>query len=120
MQVNFDTEAEFIGITGKISQWNHMRILSDEFRKRNKTIIIGGSFASLSPDRVRPYSDILVRGKIEEIADQVFREIASGLGKAEYEGTQPGLSSLVPRWNPYPNDRALSGAVQISRGYPYF
>lgn len=119
-EVNLNTDADFIGLTGKISQWPHMKELSEEFRKREKTVIIGGSYASLSYDAVRPYSDILIRGEIEEIADEMFQEIASGNHKREYEGTQPDLStSPLPRWDLYPNDKALLGAVQISRGCPF-
>ncbi|WP_420317660.1 radical SAM protein [Ekhidna sp.] len=118
--INYDTDADFIAITGKISQWNHMKLLSLEFKKRGKTVIIGGSYASLSFEKVRPFCDILIRGEIEEIADQVFSEISSGNWKAEYIGTQPDMSfSPVPRWDLYPNERALMGSIQISRGCPF-
>ncbi len=119
-QVDYDTDAEFIAITGKISQWNHMVEISTEFRKRGKTIILGGSYASLSYDRVRSYCDILVRGEIENIADEMFKEIASGNWKSEYEGTQADLAKTpLPNWSLYPNEKALLGSVQISRGCPF-
>ena len=66
--VDYDTDADFIGITGKVSQWGRMRSIAGEFRARGKTVVIGGHYASLSPEAVRPHCDILIRGEMEEIA----------------------------------------------------
>ncbi len=118
--VDLDTSADFICITGKITQWGRMRALAGEFRKRRKTVIFGGPFASLSPEVVRPHCDILVRGEIEEMAEEFFADLRSGDWKSDYEGGKPDLSlSPVPRWDLYPNDRAALGAVQTSRGCPF-
>jgi radical SAM superfamily enzyme YgiQ (UPF0313 family) len=118
--VDLDTSADFVGITGKISQFAHMVSLSREFRARGKTVLIGGPFATLSPAVVRPHCDILVRGEIEEIAPEIFGDLASRRWKDEYVGNKPSLDlSPVPRWDLYHNDRALLGTVQTSRGCPF-
>ena len=118
--VDFDTTATFIGITGKVTQWGHMRAIADEFRRRGKVVLIGGPFASLSPDVVRPHCDILVRGEIEEIAAQIFSDLREGRWQSEYQGEKPDIGlSPVPRWDLYPNDRALTGILQTSRGCPF-
>src|SRR5947209_14572378 len=64
--VDFDTSADLVGITGKVSQWGGMKRIADEFRRRGKTVVIGGPYASLSPEAVRPHCDILIRGEMEE------------------------------------------------------
>jgi radical SAM superfamily enzyme YgiQ (UPF0313 family) len=118
--IDFDTDADFVGITGKISQWGRMRSIAGEFRRRGRTVIIGGPYASLSPDVVRPHCDILIRGEIEEIAAEIFADLRSGTWKDEYVGTRPDLrTSPLPRWNLYPNDRAQLGTLQTSRGCPF-
>ena len=118
--IDFDTDADYIGITGKVSQWHRMKAVATEFRRRGKTVLIGGPYASLSPESVRPHCDILVRGEIEEIAPQIFADLISGDWKREYVGTRPDLrTSPIPRWDLYPNDRAIMGAVQTSRGCPF-
>jgi hypothetical protein len=66
--VDFDASADFVGITGKVSQWGRMQAIAAEFRRRGKTVIIGGPYASLAPETVRPHCDILIRGEMEEIA----------------------------------------------------
>jgi radical SAM family protein/uncharacterized protein DUF4070 len=118
--INFDSTADYIGITGKVSQWGRLRDVADEFRRRGKIVIIGGPYASLSPEDVRPHCDILVRGEIEEIAGQIFSDLRSGDWQDEYVGTKPDLRmSPMPRWDLYPNGQALMGSVQTSRGCPF-
>jgi len=118
--IDFDIDADYIGITGKVNQKNRMIEISNEFRKRGKIVIMGGSFVSLSPNVMRKYCDILVRGEIEEIAEKLFNDLLNNNYKAEYFGTKPNLSlSPIPRWDLYPNHRAASGSIQTSRGCPY-
>ncbi|MEM7309099.1 MAG: radical SAM protein [Planctomycetota bacterium] len=118
--VDFDHPADFIGITGKVAQEYRMIELADEFRRRGKTVIIGGPYASLSPDDVRGHCDVLVLGELEGIAEEFFADLDAGSWKQEYKGDKPDIAdSPVPRWDLYPNDRALLGAVQTSRGCPF-
>lgn len=118
--VEFESDADYIGITGKVTQWGRMRSIAAEFRRRGKVVIFGGPFASLSPEVVQPYCDILIRGEMEEIAPDFFSDLRSGKWKGEYVGNKPDLSfSPVPRWDLYPNDRAILGALQTSRGCPF-
>lgn len=118
--INFDIGTDFVGITGKVSQWGRMKAIARRFRERGVTVIIGGPFASLSPETVRPHCDILVRGEIEEIAEGLFSDLREGQWKEEYIGTKPDLrSSPIPRWDLYANSRAVAGTVQTSRGCPF-
>ncbi|MGA2213470.1 MAG: radical SAM protein [Bryobacteraceae bacterium] len=118
--VDFDTTADFVGITGKISQERRMIELAREFRRRGKIVIFGGPYASLSPGRLRGECDILVQGELENIADELFSDLRSGAWQREYIGDKPDLrESPIPRWDLYPNHRALSGTLQTSRGCPF-
>jgi hypothetical protein len=118
--VNFDHHAESILITGKISQRRRMAAIAAEFRRRGKRIVIGGPFASLSPDLVRDHCDVLVRGEAEGVAEQLFADLRARKPKDEYVGDKPDLSRTPPpRWDLYRNDRALLGAIQTSRGCPF-
>jgi radical SAM superfamily enzyme YgiQ (UPF0313 family) len=118
--VDFDCPADFVGLTSKGSQARRLLELAQSFRQRGKTVIIGGPYASLLPEVVRPHCDILVRGEIEAIAPQLFADLRTGYWQAEYVGGWPDLRlSPIPRWDLYPHDRALSGCVQTSRGCPF-
>lgn len=120
MPVDFESDADFIGITGKSSQRTGMLRLAREFRKRGKTVIIGGPYVTLSPEQLREHCDILVRGELESIAERFFEDLRNGGYADDYYGEAADLSdSPPPRWDLYPVDRALQGCVQTSRGCPF-
>lgn len=118
--VDYDHPADWIAVTGKVSQRRRMAAIADEFRRRGKRVIIGGPYASLSPARAREHCDILVCGEAEEIAAELFADLRGGNPRDCYTGEKPDLSlSPTPRFDLYPNERALVGALQTSRGCPF-
>jgi radical SAM superfamily enzyme YgiQ (UPF0313 family) len=118
--INFDQPADWIGITGKVNQRRRITAIATEFRRRGKRVIIGGPYASLSPDTLRPYCDILVRGEVEAIGERLFADLRTGCVSEEYVGDRPELAhSPTPRWDLYNNERALIGTLQTSRGCPF-
>ena len=118
--VDLNHPASVIGITGKVSQFPRMVELARAFKQRGKIVIIGGPYASLSPDEVRPHADVLVVGEFEEIAAKVFADLSAGTPQKQYDGGRPDLkSSPIPRWDLYPNGRSMVAQVQTSRGCPF-
>lgn len=118
--VDYDHPADWIAITGKVSQRQRMFAIANEFRRRGKRVVIGGPYASLSPAHLRDYCDVMVCGEAEEVAAELFNDLRAGRPKDTYYGEKPDLAlTPAPRWDLYPNDRALLGAVQTSRGCPF-
>jgi radical SAM superfamily enzyme YgiQ (UPF0313 family) len=112
--------ADFVAITGKVSQRKRMIELAAEFRRRGRIVMIGGSFASLNPEEMQPHADILVTGEIEQLAPKLFSDLARGDWSARYDGGQADLTgSPIPRWDLYPTHRAVLGALQTTRGCPF-
>jgi hypothetical protein len=117
---DLETDADYVGITGKMNQRARMLQLAREFRRRGKVVIMGGPYASLSPEHLRDACDVLVQGEIEEIAPELFADLRESRWKDAYHGGRPELgSSPVPKWSMYPNHRALIGTIQTSRGCPF-
>jgi hypothetical protein len=118
--IDFDAPVDYVGITGMVSQWQRMKAIAREFRKRGRVVIIGGPQATLRADDVRPHCQILVRGEIEEIADGLFEDLRTGNWKTEYVAATPqSIDAPLPRLDLYPNERTLTGAIQTSRGCPF-
>ncbi len=119
-EADLDMDVDFVGLTGKFNQGKRMIEIADHFRSRGTKVLIGGPFASLSPEVVRDHCDVLIIGELEEIMDTFFQELDDGSYKSEYVTDKPDLAqSPVPRWDLYPNERALGGCVQTSRGCPF-
>jgi radical SAM superfamily enzyme YgiQ (UPF0313 family) len=118
--VDLEAEVDFVAITGKVTQRGRMIALAEEFRRRGRTVLIGGPFATLSPDDMRPHADILVTGEMEELAPRLFADLASGRWQAGYDGGRADIRlAPMPRWDLYPVDRAQLGALQTTRGCPF-
>src|SRR4051812_3897203 len=118
--IDFDSDAEFIAITGKVSQRSRMYSIARDFRRKGKVVLIGGPFATLNPEDVRPHADILVIGELEELAPQLFADLASGKWEALYDGGRADMRlTPIPRWDLYDVRRAQAGALQTSRGCPF-
>ena len=118
--IDFDHPADFVGITGKVTQAHRMLEVAAEFRRRGKVVLLGGPCVSLSPELFCGHCDILVRGELESIAHELFTDLELGRWKSEYFGDRGGLAlTPMPRWDLYPTERALSGCIQTSRGCPF-
>ena len=118
--VDLDSEADFIGLTGKSAQLEGIRRLSAHFRARGKTVLVGGPLASLNPAAVRPHADVLFTGEMEDIAPSFFADLEVGTWKDSYAGGQADITkSPVPRWDLYPVRKAMLGGLQTTRGCPF-
>lgn len=118
--VDLDANVDFVAITGKVTQRGRMIALAHEFRRRGRTVLIGGPFATLSPLDMRPHADILVTGELEELAPRLFADLAGGSWQDRYDGGRADIRlAPMPRWDLYPVDRAQLGALQTTRGCPF-
>jgi radical SAM superfamily enzyme YgiQ (UPF0313 family) len=118
--VNYDTAAQVVAITAKVSQRARMKVLAAEFRRRGKLVLVGGPHVSLWPDDIRGHADVVVIGEMEDIAAEIFADMEAGRPKPEYRGGKPDLrNSPLPRWDLYPFKPGMAGQVQTSRGCPF-
>jgi radical SAM superfamily enzyme YgiQ (UPF0313 family) len=118
--IDLDTDADVIGISANVSQAMRALEIADAFRRRGRLVVMGGPHVSLAPELFEGKADCLVVGEFEPIADTVFSDMRRGALKPRYDGAKADLRrSPIPRWDLYPNDRAVGGVVQTSRGCPF-
>src|ERR1700686_1298582 len=63
--VDYNVDAEIIGITGYIIQITRVFEIADRFRALGKTVVIGGPMANLLPHECRQHCDVLFEGEAE-------------------------------------------------------
>ena len=119
--VDFDTDADVVGITGFVVHKRRMFELAAAFRRRGKLVVAGGPFATLCPEELRGQVDVLVVGEAEYTWPQFVRDYEAGAWQAEYrqEEKPSMLDSPRPRFELLKAARYRSMAIQFARGCPY-
>jgi len=93
-EVDFDVEADIVGVTGYIVHKQRMLEIVDEFRRRGRFVVIGGPYASLCPEELRGCCDVLFVDEAEETWPQFLADFAAGRWYAEYRPAEkPDLTT---------------------------
>ena len=82
--VDFDTDADVIGLTGYVVHKARILELAAEFRRRGKLVVAGGPLATLCPEELRDAVDVLFVGEAEYTWPRFLDELAVGFAQAEY------------------------------------
>lgn len=122
--IEYNTSYDIVGITGFPSHLEQARKISERFRKLGVFVVCGGPSASISPERWRPYADVLIIGEAERIWPQFLADYLAGNHKTEYRETERFdlIDAPVADYSgisPEIISQYVCGIVQTSRGCPY-
>jgi len=119
-QIDFETDAEIIGITGYIIQMAHVFKIADRFRALGKTVVLGGPMANLVPGQCRRHCDVLFEGEAEYTWPRFLGNYLEGNAADHYhqEETIHLPDSPPPRLDILKRSYA-HGIVQCTRGCPF-
>jgi len=120
-EIDFDLDADIVGITGYIVHRERVREIAREFRARGRYVVIGGPYASLCPDDLRADCDTLFVGEAEETWPKFLEDFAAGRHQKEYEAAEkPDMTlSPKPRFDLMKVDRYQTMTIQFGRGCPF-
>jgi radical SAM superfamily enzyme YgiQ (UPF0313 family) len=120
-EIDFDVEADIVGVTGYIVHKKRMLEIVDEFRRRGRFVVIGGPYASLCPEELRGRCDVLFVDEAEETWPRFLRDFEAGSWQAEYRPEEkPDLTtSPMPRFDLLKVDRYHALTIQFARGCPF-
>jgi len=127
--VNFNADADLIGITGITSQINRGYEIADAFREKGKKVVMGGIHVSALPHEAKKHADSIMVGEAEDLWETLIEDFRNDCLKEEYKAdTYTDFKKLViPRYdllklNKY---RRSTGTniprlpIQASRGCPF-
>jgi radical SAM superfamily enzyme YgiQ (UPF0313 family) len=119
--IDFDVEADIIGLTGYVIHKRRIFEIADEFRRRGKFVVAGGPLASLCPEELRDKVDVLFVDEAEYTWPQFLRDYAAGSWKSEYrQDEKPSMhDSPLPRFDLLKIDQYRSMTIQFTRGCPF-
>jgi radical SAM superfamily enzyme YgiQ (UPF0313 family) len=120
-EIDFDTDADIVGLTGYVIHSKRIFELAAEFRRRGKFVVAGGPFASLCPERLRGKVDVLFVDEAEYTWPQFLSDYAAGAWKAEYKQVdKPSMhDSPLPRFDLLKLDAYRTMTIQFARGCPF-
>ncbi|MFN0152505.1 MAG: DUF4070 domain-containing protein [bacterium] len=119
--IDFDAEADLVGITAFNVQFSRAIEIAKVFRRRGIPVAIGGPYVSLVPERAEGHFDRMFVGEAEYIWPQFFDDLKRGGARERYvqEKNVAIADSPVPRFDLLRFDRYLHTYVQTSRGCPF-
>ena len=118
--IPFDTDADVVGV----SSMGHAVIrsidIAKEFKKRGKTVIMGGYMVSLMPEEAKQYCDAVVIGDAEDVWKEVIGDIEKGQLRPFYQKEIAQLDTPLPRFDLLMKKKIGNFLpVQAGRGCPH-
>jgi len=120
-EVDLETDADVVGLTGYVVHKRRILELADAFRRRGRFVVAGGPFTTLCPEELRDRVDVLFVGEAEYTWPQFLRDHEAGRCRAEYrQDDKPSmLDSPLPRFDLLKVNRYRSMTIQFARGCPF-
>jgi radical SAM superfamily enzyme YgiQ (UPF0313 family) len=123
-RVDFDEEADLIGITVVTNTANRAYEISDEFRKRGKKVILGGIHPTILPGEALSHCDAVCLGEAEKIWGDILQDFQNGTLRRQYRQDQPTDLDEYPVLNRREVRKRKTiffdiGTIETSRGCPY-
>jgi radical SAM superfamily enzyme YgiQ (UPF0313 family) len=119
-RVDYDSPAQIVGITGYLLQKTDVLAHAEQFRKRGKTVVVGGPLANLLPEVCRPHCDVLFEGEAEYTWPRFLRDYVGGRWDDHYvESEKIHLPDSPPPRLDLMHRRYAHGIVQCTRGCPF-
>lgn len=122
--IDYDGQWDLVGLTGFHTQIMQAEVIARKFRARGVPVVSGGPSVSVSPQRWRDFSDVLVVGEAERIWPRFCSDFLAGSYADTYlEEERFGIeTSPLPDYSGFSRatiNRYFGGIVQTSRGCPF-
>ncbi|MFH1013695.1 MAG: radical SAM protein [Thermoplasmatota archaeon] len=115
--LDFETDADLIGITTYTMTAPRVYEIADEFRRRGKKVILGGYHVTALPTEAKQHADSVVLSWAEGTWPQLLDDAEKGQLKPFYGPNDDySLNNIPPLRRDLIKHNPLLGAVQTSRG----
>ncbi len=100
-EIDFEEDVDLVGITALTCQAPRAYQIADEFRKRGKTVVMGGVHATALPGEALKHVDSVVIGEAENLWEKVVRDVRKKKLERTYKASSlPDMKKLVlPRFD---------------------
>ncbi len=122
--IDYDVPYDVVGISCHHYHSGPAREIAERFRARGALVVCGGPVVSVTPEKFRGFSDVLIIGEAERTWPKFLQDYLHGRHERVYEETERFDLSISPvpdysGFAPSTLKQYMSGIVQTSRGCPY-
>lgn len=119
--INFDQECDLVGISCMTANAPRAYELCAEFKKRGRTVILGGVHPTILPNEALQHSDAVVVGEAEGVWDSLLQDVEHKRLKQTYHDATPDLEKYIPKDFSKIIKKRLFKLIPImtTRGCPY-
>ena len=115
--IDFNADADLIGITCYTMTSIRVYEIADEFRKRGKTVILGGYHPTALPDEALKHADSVIKGLAEVNWKKAINDFEKGKLKKVYERDHDfDISKVPPLRRDLIKHNPFLGAIQTTKG----
>ena len=122
-EIDFDRlgRADMVCLTGMSVQGRRLREILEEVRARGVLTVVGGAMATVEPEELEGFADVIFVGEADTTWPQFLREWEEGRHGFRYVQTEKtDLTTLpLPRFDLLKSQHYMFGSMQISRGCPF-
>ena len=84
--IDYQTDADLIAITTEVYTARRAYDIAATFRRRGKTVVLGGYHATLNPEEAGAHADVVVLGNAEAVWAELLADYLNSSLKPEYRG----------------------------------
>jgi radical SAM superfamily enzyme YgiQ (UPF0313 family) len=119
--VDLEQSCDLIGISCMTANAPRAYVLCKEFKKRGKTVVMGGVHPTILPDEALQYADSVVIGEAEGVWELLLKDFENNTLKRQYNNPKPNLDRYVPKNYSKIIKKGLFSLLPImtTRGCPY-
>ncbi len=127
-EIVFESKADLVGITCHTFSASRAYEIADEFRRRGKTVILGGIHPTVLPEEAKAHADTVVVGEVEDIWGKMIDDFMVHKIAPFYKAGFPALQrEVIPRidlinlkkYHKMPFSILPTIPIETSRGCPY-
>lgn len=117
---DFDTDADLIGISTLTASAPRAYQIADEFRRKGKTVVMGGMHPSALPKEALKHADSVVIGEAEGSWSELLKDFKKGTLKPIYNANSSvDMKDVPPPRHDLIKVNPIVSSVVTSRGCPY-
>lgn len=119
--VPLDLDCDIVGLSCMTSNAPRAYALAGEFKRRGKTVVLGGIHPTILPEEALQHADAVVIGEAEGVWPQLLDDYAKGKLQRTYHNPSPPLEEYIPIRLHQGLKKGLFSVIPVmtTRGCPY-